>query len=179
MTEEKGKDSSLIEAVVSSVMDTDSPKEDRKLAEEEQQIRPPDLLAVDPALMKEMRDKEIRLLWAAPDQVEAHQWEGYEIVERPQSIALHPGKSATQIDGAYRSREITLMAIPEARARRMEAQEREIAESQVKNSREQMEENRDRLGHSLKRKGYSDRETRDLMGMFEVTIGEDNLGRRR
>lgn len=154
-------------------------QETQKQAEERMEIRPPDLLAVDPKLMAEMRDKELRLLWAAPDQVEAHQWEGYEIVERPQGVTRQPGKDASQTDRSYRSREITLMAIPEARAQQMEAQEREIAERQIKNSREQMEEHRERLGYSLRKKGYSDQETKNFMGMFEVKIGESDNPRGR
>lgn len=154
-------------------------QESQKQAEERMEIRSPDLLAVDPKLMQEMRDKELRLLWAAPDQVEAHQWEGYEIVERPQRITRQSGKDAAQMDRSYRSREITLMAIPEARAQQMEAQEQELAERQVKNSREQMEEHRERLGYSLRQKGYSDQETKNIMGMFEVKIGESDNPRGR
>mgnify|MGYP001575063812 FL=1 len=174
----KAEMDSLVNAVISSVRDveikeTSPAPENQKQEEERMQIRPPDLLAVDPTLMKEIAEKGLRLLWAAPDQVEAHQWEGYEVVERPQRILQHPGKDAGQVDGAYRSREITLMAISEAKARRMEAQEKDLSDSQVNNSREQMEEKRDRMGHSLRRKGYSERETRDIMGMFEVSIGEE------
>ena len=70
------------------------------------------------------------------------------------------------------------MAIPEARAKQMEAHEREIAERQVQNSHEQMEEQRERVGYAMRRKGYSEGETQNILEMLEVSIGEYNPGRR-
>jgi hypothetical protein len=156
-------------------------KEDGPTIQQHQErnyLRPPNMLEIDPKFFEKLNNEGIRPLWAAPEMVDHHEWEGYSILERPSNVRGQPGKGISQEDRSYRSREMVLMGIREEGARQMEQMESELSERQIEAATDRWNQRKEEMAHSIKKRGYSDRETKDIMSMFEVNIGRERVRRR-
>lgn len=152
-------------------MSNDKPEDVQKLRELAF-MRPPSLLRVPNEVMKKSEEKDTRLLWAAPDQVEDHLAEGYEFVERANKSETQPDGTAA-LDNRVKSREMILMEISGETAREMEKALEYRTDLVTEAPQVRLEDMRDRLAHAAKQAGYSNREVSRILDMFEIRGSRD------
>lgn len=159
-----------------------------KEAQEKAGLRPHDLLAVPPEVKAAAEAAGMHLKWADRTELEQSLWDGYEIVERPDSVKMHPDGLATQVTGSIETvakgeyqtlkhgierRGMVLVQIPQEKVQAMERAIQDQVDRQEQAIRENHEQMRDRERHRLKRQGLSNREVDHYMRGFEVDIGPE------
>lgn len=139
-----------------------------KEAEEKNAIRPRSLLRLPTDLETEDR----RYLWASPERVDEHKDEGYEVVSGPKQ---QPDGQTTNVSSVYETRGMVLMVTSEANAKAMEAHERALADAQSASASERMTEAKGEIEYLLSKQGYSRREVKEFMGMFEERLSREKI----
>lgn len=140
-----------------TVQELKAPEQSQKRSEEKAAVRPLDMLCPSQDVLEGALTGGMRLLFSAPENVEYHQQEGYDVV---------PDKKG----GPVKSREMVLMRIPEATAQAFERAVADATKAQSESIAERMRDHRDQMEASLRRAGYTQRQIADFRRNFEIDI---------